>query len=128
MLASFIPTQYLGSSNGTCVTNFDQTAYIAGLSSDLFNVPAESQLVQPIIGPLGLFYPQTGIDLLSAAVPNPFLGVAPGTFLDSKQALLKLVDGGEDGEVIPIQPLLVKARGIDVIIAIDSVRMSCCYV
>jgi lysophospholipase len=32
-----------------------------------------------------------------------------------------MVDGGEDGEVIPLQPLLVKARGIDVIFAIDAV-------
>jgi lysophospholipase len=31
------------------------------------------------------------------------------------------VDGGEDGEVIPLQPLLVKARGVDVIFAIDAV-------
>ena len=33
---------------------------------------------------------------------------------------LRLVDGGEDGEVIPIQPLLVHARGVDTIIAIDA--------
>jgi lysophospholipase len=31
------------------------------------------------------------------------------------------VDGGEDGEVISLQPLLVKARGVDVIFAIDAV-------
>ncbi|KAG1861740.1 hypothetical protein DFJ58DRAFT_725585 [Suillus subalutaceus] len=31
-----------------------------------------------------------------------------------------MVDGGEDGEVIPLQPLLVKARGVDVIFAIDA--------
>lgn len=31
-----------------------------------------------------------------------------------------MVDGGEDGEVVPFQPLLVKARGVDVIFAIDA--------
>lgn len=36
--------------------------------------------------------------------------------------MLILVDGGEDGETIPIQPLLVKARGVDVIVVVDAVR------
>lgn len=38
------------------------------------------------------------------------------------QTNLNLVDGGEDGETTPLQPLLVKARGLDVIVAIDAVR------
>jgi len=35
-----------------------------------------------------------------------------------------MIDGGENGEVIPFQPLLVKARGLDVILAIDAVCLS----
>jgi len=31
-----------------------------------------------------------------------------------------MVDGGLDGQVIPLQPLLVQARGVDTIIAIDA--------
>ncbi len=54
-------------------------------------------------------------------IPNPFFGVANNTFPQSNQTFLRLVDGGEDGEVIPLQPLLVKAREIDVILAIDGV-------
>lgn len=51
------------------------------------------------------------------------MGMAPKTFIDSNQTLLAMVDGGEDGEVDPLQPLLVKARGVDVILAIDAVSV-----
>ena len=77
--------------------------------------------VGPIISALQQALPQTGIRLDSAAVPNPFFGVSSKTFVDSEQKILNLVDGGEDGEVTPFQPLLVKARGVDTIIAIDAV-------
>ena len=66
--------------------------------------------------------PQPGVELDVVRYPNPFFGIANSTFTDSSQPVLSLVDGGEDGEVIPIQPLLVKAREVDVIIAIDAVR------
>lgn len=52
--------------------------------------------------------------------PNPFFGVANGTFIDTNEEFIGLVDGGEDGEIIPLQPLLVKARNVDVIFAIDG--------
>ena len=68
------------------------------------------------------FFPETNIELDAGAVPNPFFGVAPSTFIDSNQTLLALVDAGSDGEVSPIQPMLVKARGIDTIFVIDAVR------
>lgn len=68
-------------------------------------------------------FPQSGIRLDSAIVPNPFTGVAPKTFLDSNETQIALVDGGIDGEVVPIQPLLVKARGVDVLVAIDAVSL-----
>ena len=68
--------------------------------------------------------PQPGVELDVTRYPNPFFGVANGTFIDSAQRVLSLVDGGEDGQLIPIQPLLVKARKVDVIIAIDGVRVN----
>ena len=37
-LAAFTPTKYLGSRNGTCVTNYDQLGWIEGASSNRFNV------------------------------------------------------------------------------------------
>lgn len=75
----------------------------------------------PIVELIEELIPQPGLELDVSLVPNPFFGVAPSTFLDTNETLLSLVDGGEDGEVIPIQPLLVKAREVDVIIAIDGV-------
>lgn len=35
-------------------------------------------------------------------------------------AELQLIDGGSNGENIPLNPLLVKAREVDVIIAVDG--------
>jgi lysophospholipase len=65
--------------------------------------------------------PEPGVEYDIASWPNPFYGIAPDTFINSAQTNLNMVDGGEDGEVIPLQPLLVKARGVDVIFAIDAV-------
>ncbi|KAI0743142.1 lysophospholipase [Daedaleopsis nitida] len=126
-LAAFIPTQFLGSTNDSvCVTGYDQVSFIEGISSDLFNEfnTSEAALaassVGPIIAGLRQALPQSGIRLDSAVVPNPFFGMSRDTFLDSDQHEIVLVDGGEDGEVTPVQPLLVKARGVDTIIAIDA--------
>ena len=83
--------------------------------------------VGPIITALETVFPQPGIRLDAAELPNPFFGVSNATFPDSDQELLALVDGGEDGETTPFQPLLVKARGVDTIIAIDAVSPSYWY-
>lgn len=68
-------------------------------------------------------FPQDGIELETAAIPNPFFGHANNTFVDSGEHILRLIDGGLGGEVVPLQPLLVKARNVDTIIAIDSVSV-----
>jgi lysophospholipase len=81
-----------------------------------------ASIIGPLIDVVNETFPQNGIRLDTAVIPNPFLGVAPNSFLDRNEALLNIVDGGEDGEVVPIQPMLVKSRGVDVIIAIDAVR------
>ena len=85
------------------------------------------QCQKPIITALEAVFPQPGIRLDAAELPNPFFGVSNATFPDSNQELLALVDGGEDGETTPFQPLLVKARGVDTIIAIDAVSPSYWY-
>ncbi|GJJ05836.1 hypothetical protein Clacol_000023 [Clathrus columnatus] len=125
-LASFIPTSLLGSTPGNnCVIGFDQAGYIAGISSNLFDefnisgvaIPPLSTFVELIEGFVG---PEPGFHLDTAVVPNPFKGVHPSTFSNSKQDFVNLVDGGLDGEVLPLQPLLVQARHIDTIFAIDA--------
>ncbi|KAL5479087.1 hypothetical protein ACEPAI_2375 [Sanghuangporus weigelae] len=127
-LSAFTPTKFLGTVNTSiCVTGFDQLAYIFGTSSQLFNElnTSAAALAASPIGPLFSLLAQalpqpasTELDL--SLYPNAFSGIAPSTFPDSAQAFLGLVDGGEDGEVLPLQPLLAPARGVDTILAIDA--------
>lgn len=51
---------------------------------------------------------------------SPFNGITPSTFQDANSSWLELIDGGSNGEVIPIAPLLVKSRELDVIVAVDA--------
>ena len=51
---------------------------------------------------------------------QPFQGINPGIFQDSDSKWIELVDGSTNKENIPIGPLLVKARNVDVIVAIDA--------
>ncbi|KZS95656.1 lysophospholipase [Sistotremastrum niveocremeum HHB9708] len=129
-LASFAPTQFMGTTNtSVCVTGFDRASYVEGASSDLFNEfnATLTALLDSSIGPLitiinSTFGPHQPlpISLDAAAVPNPFKGVNSGSFGASPQDFLTLVDGGEDGQVIPIQPLLIPERGLDIVIAVDA--------
>ena len=77
--------------------------------------------IGPVFTPFNQTFFQPNIELISAQYPNPFKGVAAHSFIDTNENLLSLVDGGHDGENIPIQPLLVKARGVDTIFVIDVV-------
>ncbi|KAG1766918.1 lysophospholipase catalytic domain-containing protein [Suillus placidus] len=124
-LSAFAPTKYLGTTNNSiCVTNYDQSALVTGSSSELFNganfTNTFNSSFGPILALMASLMPEPKVEYDVASWPNPFYGVAPKTFIDSAQTNLNMVDGGEDGEVIPLQPLLVKARGIDVIFAIDA--------
>lgn len=82
-----------------------------------------SSPVGAILQLLNTFVPQPGVQLDVAQFPNPFRSpkLGGGAFIDSQEDYLGIVDGGLDGQVIPLQPLLVKARGVDVIFAIDAV-------
>ena len=51
---------------------------------------------------------------------QPFQGINTGIFQDSDSKWIELVDGSTNKENIPIGPLLVKARNVDVIVAIDA--------
>jgi lysophospholipase len=124
-LSAFAPTKYLGTTNNSiCVTNYDQSALVAGSSSELFNEANFTDTFNSTYGPmlslLADLMPEPDVEYDIASWPNPFYGIAPDTFINSAQTNLNMVDGGEDGEVIPLQPLLVKARGVDVIFAIDA--------
>ncbi|KAJ7931955.1 hypothetical protein B0H13DRAFT_1857374 [Mycena leptocephala] len=115
-LAAFIPMQSLGSINETsCVVGFDQTSFILDSTAEVFpEFNASSHL--ELNDPSGLqFSARVQKSFLKAImdgaiVPNALHGRAG--FSEAHEKLLTLADGGLDGANIPLQPLLVKARGI----------------
>jgi lysophospholipase len=133
-LARFIPVEYTGSSlrggapvNSTsCVTGFDNFGFIIGTSSSFFTSLLGPQggnpsIITPIQSVQNVFARDVLADAgINAEFPNAFQGINPGGFAASSEALLQLSDGGLAGEEVPLSPLLVKARGIEVILAVDS--------
>lgn len=55
-----------------------------------------------------------------ADYPNPFFGYNDATNSYTASDQLTLVDGGEDGQNVPLNPLIQPLRHVDVIFAIDS--------
>ncbi|KAJ7700868.1 lysophospholipase catalytic domain-containing protein [Mycena rosella] len=127
-LSAFIPMQNLGTVNeSSCVTGFDQIAFVLGSTADVFpsvNASAALQPNDPLVvefasstAAFQQLIPQANIRLDSALIPNPFAG--RNKFTEKDEAILSLADGGIDGANLPLQPLLVKARGLQAIIALD---------
>ncbi|KDQ08020.1 hypothetical protein BOTBODRAFT_148881 [Botryobasidium botryosum FD-172 SS1] len=138
-LSTFMNVQYAGTplnggvpANDTgCVTGFDQAGFVFGTSSSLFNA-----IVDRVSGTVAGFDNAVGkllnnmLDALlkKAGVgkedvanwPNPFKGINPGVFQHSTNDTLPLIDGGLNKENIPLGPLLVKARKLDFIVAVDG--------
>ncbi|KAH9476207.1 Lysophospholipase 3 [Psilocybe cubensis] len=136
-LASFIPTRLLGSTpafgtgpnkvDAQCFEGVDQAAYVAGISSSVFNYLNGTTNLLPytqegaLINVINATFPSpVSVRLDSAALPNPFKGVNPRTYPSSSESYLSLVDGGSNGEVLPLQPLIMRSRGVDVIYAVDA--------
>ncbi|KAA1069190.1 Lysophospholipase 1 [Puccinia graminis f. sp. tritici] len=142
-LSAFIPSELLGTSlssgkpfipssvnksskpdpNKRCVRGFDQLSFIMGSSATLFNavtgVPAKyNEMFKKMIQKIA----DTALDRsFTARYPNPFRGVNGAISFDrSKSDELVIVDGGENGENIPLNPLLAPARQVDVILAADA--------
>lgn len=63
---------------------------------------------------------QAGQQLDISAVPNPFQGVNVGAYEDAQQTQLRLIDGGLDGEVDAIEPVIVPARKVDILVVVDG--------
>jgi len=51
---------------------------------------------------------------------QPFQGINPGTFQDSESKWIELIDGATNKENVPLGPLFIKARHLDVIVAVDA--------
>lgn len=107
------------------------TPHRLGASSALFNVynvtnsitwtnalspiAAMKNVINDTFGAL-----QTNQQIDVTAAPNPFFGINNATYEDAAQTQLRLVDAGLDGQNTPLAPLLVKSRGIEVIIVADA--------
>ena len=131
---AFAPLRYTGSnfSGGVipdseeCIRGFDNVGYIMGTSSTLFNqfllqlnsttIPQSVKNVfENILNGIA-----EGDDDVAQWQPNPFYGYNNDTNRNAQSHELTLVDGGEDGQNIPLYPLIQPFRAVDVIFAIDS--------
>ncbi|KAF5389496.1 hypothetical protein D9757_004325 [Collybiopsis confluens] len=114
-----------------CVTGFDQAGFMMGTSASLFN-----QILDFAHNTLQGFSQSDGNGLLYvlsrqlsqvrtreddvANWPNPFNGVKTTTYDDTNSTWLSLIDGASNGENIPLGPLFVRERGLDVIVTLDG--------
>jgi len=133
-LFAFTPLEYIGTNvtNGVpddadrCTRGFDNAGFLMGTSSSLFNV---ALLRLPSTGLPGILHQfakdaLTGLSERDADIadydPNPFYKVNPEINPSANDKDLTLVDGGLDGQNVPLNPLIQPARNLDVVFAIDS--------
>ncbi|WAO82835.1 Lysophospholipase [Fusarium falciforme] len=116
-LAAFAPLRYVGSDfeNGTikrdgeCTAGVDNAGFVMGTSSSLFNQAINNKLAD--IG-------EENRDI--ASWPNPFYKYNPRNNSNADSTVLTLVDGGEDLQNIPLHPLILSDRQVNIIFAIDG--------
>ncbi|PYH97251.1 hypothetical protein BO71DRAFT_319117 [Aspergillus ellipticus CBS 707.79] len=130
----FAPLQYLGSrfvagtlpSNESCVRGYDNAGFVIGTSSTLFNQFLlqinSTNLPDFLMNAFTHVLEEIGQDSDDIAVysPNPFYLWANATSSSAHHTELDVVDGGEDGQNIPLHPLIQPERHVDVIFAVDS--------
>ena len=131
---AFAPTRYLGSNfsagsiptDEQCVEGFDQAGFVMGTSSTLFNqflldvnTTSLPQALQSIFTNILQDIGEDNNDIAQYQ-PNPFYHFNNATNRNANSTQLTLVDGGEDGQNIPLYPLIQPQRHVDVIFAIDS--------
>jgi len=134
-LYGFAPLRYIGSNftngrlpdNEQCIAGFDNGGFVMGTSSSLFN-----QIILQLDGVNGIpdFLRSALRDILQSLgqsdddiadyTPNPFHGFNNRSNPSAQTKTLTLVDGGEDLQNIPLNPLIQPVRAVDVIFAVDS--------
>lgn len=147
LLRLFVKLKYLGSEiregiAQRCIVGFDDLGFITATSSSIFNnvllyiweMTAKSsketiRAVKAIMGLFGLRSAENDprpADLTKVKAdfavyhPNPFLDYPTVDSILTADDHLYLVDGGEDGENIPLRPLMIPERGLDAIFILDS--------
>lgn len=113
-LSSFLPTYLLGTylssglpiNSSLCAKNFDTAAFAFGISSNIFpedNVTSNiffEELGTPATLVNETFFDngnQVGLQVDTANVPNPFMGLGDGNYLDVNESILRMTDGGISG-------------------------------
>ncbi|KAK6458192.1 lysophospholipase [Scheffersomyces xylosifermentans] len=134
-LHKFANLQYLGTeisdgypSSRVCINGFDNAGFLMGTSSSLFNqfilqintlgLPSFlSNLISTfVLSPLSI----VNVDIAYYS-PNPFYTSSDNLWdRITKNRTLYLVDGGEDGQNVPLQPLMRPERKVDIIFAHDN--------
>ncbi|CAL1199916.1 Lysophospholipase catalytic domain family protein [Candida parapsilosis] len=116
-----------GKTNGTCVSGFDNAGFVMGSSSSLFNqavlrinTTSLSSTIKSLISEILKEVDQDEDDV-AIYQPNPFYETDVGTSPHiAENDTLTIVDGGEDGQNIPLYPLTQPVRSVDVIFAYDN--------
>ncbi|OJJ44550.1 hypothetical protein ASPZODRAFT_134631 [Penicilliopsis zonata CBS 506.65] len=130
----FIPLEYLGSrfvagtlpSNETCVRGYDNAGFIMGTSSSLFNQFLLNVNSTALPSALKAIFTDILQDIgeddedIALYGPNPFYLYSNETSPYANSTELDLVDGGEDGQNVPLHPLIQPERHVDVVFAVDS--------
>lgn len=118
-----------GLTNGTCVQGFDNTAFVVGTSSSLFNQYLNTlvcdecntnAIVKFFLRRFLLYMSRERLDV-ALYLPNPFYGseyANSGNITASDT--LYLIDGGLAGEIIPLSTLMVTERNLDLVFAYDN--------
>ncbi|KAB5517401.1 lysophospholipase catalytic domain-containing protein [Coniochaeta sp. 2T2.1] len=132
---AFVPLRYVGSAftNGTlpngsqCISGVDNVGFVFGTSSSLFNQAflqlgrASPDVPEFIINSLNATLANISEENTDiASWPNPFFQYRPVANRNANSTTLDLVDGGEDLQNIPFDPLLWSLRAVDVILAVDG--------
>jgi lysophospholipase len=131
---AFAPLEYVGSNfsagvvptDGQCVRGLDQIGFVMGTSSSIFNTFLlelnQTALPAALMSIFNGFLTDLGTDYNDVAQwqPNPFYHFNNDTNRNAHAMDLTLTDGGEDGQNIPLYPLIQPQRHVDVIFAIDS--------
>jgi lysophospholipase len=130
----FAPLEFLGSrfENGelsrsdSCVRGFDNAGFVMGTSSSLFNqflLQINSTSLPSLLkSAFTDILEDLGQDNDDIAIyePNPFYQYDTAVKAYGGTEELSVVDGGEDGQNIPLHPLIQPERHVDVIFAVDS--------
>ncbi|TWU72455.1 Lysophospholipase 1 [Metarhizium rileyi] len=132
--AAFAPLKYVGSDfdggtisrAGKCYAGVDNAGFVMGTSSSLFNqallqIGKASGVPDVLTRALNRTLANVGeANRDIASWPNPFYKFDGDNNINANANLLTLVDGGEALENIPLHPLTLKDRQVDVIFAIDG--------